>query len=217
MAFSVSHYLLARALDSAGMSEADVSVINTADPDMVGAFQSADVTAMVTWNPMVAEIKALPGATSVFDSSQIPGEIIDLMVANTDVLTDNPNFGKALAGIWYETATLMVSDTPEGAAARAAMGAASGTDQAGFEAQMAATRLFAAPGDAVAFVTSPDLGTTMDKVRTFLFDKGLLGSGAASADVIGIELPDGVVRGDAANVKLRFTDTSMKMAAEGAL
>jgi NitT/TauT family transport system substrate-binding protein len=215
--FSVSHYLLARALESAGMSEADVSVVNTADPDMVGAFQTPDVTAMVTWNPMVAEIITLPGATSVFDSSQIPGEIIDLMVANTDVLADNPDFGKALAGIWYETAALMVSDTPEGAAARAAMGAASGTDQAGFEAQMAATKLFAAPGDAVAFVTSPDLGTTMDKVRTFLFDKGLLGSGAASADVIGIELPGGVVLGDAANIKLRFTDTYMKLAVDGAL
>ncbi len=215
--FSVSHYLLARALDSVGMSEQDVTVINTADPDMVGAFQTADVTAMVTWNPMVAEIVTLPGATSVFDSSQIPGEIIDLMVANTQVLADNPDFGKALAGIWYETAAVMVADTPEGAAARAAMGAASGTDQAGFESQMAATKLFAMPADAVAFVTSPDLAGTMDKVRTFLFDKGLLGSGAATADVIGIELPGGVVLGDATNIKLRFTDTWMKMAADGAL
>jgi NitT/TauT family transport system substrate-binding protein len=215
--FSVSHYLLARALDSVGMSEQDVTVVNTADPDMVGAFQTPDVAAMVTWNPMVAEIVALPGATKVFDSSQIPGEIIDLMVANTEVLADNPDFGKALAGIWYEVAGLMVADTPEGAAARAAMGAASGTDQAGFEAQMAATKLFPTPAEAVAFTTSPDLGKTMDLVRGFLFDKGLLGSGAASADVIGIELPDGTVLGDAANVKLRFSDIYMKMAADGAL
>ncbi len=50
---------------------------------MVGAFQTADVTAMVTWNPMVSEIAALPGATKVFDSAQIPGEIIDMMVANS--------------------------------------------------------------------------------------------------------------------------------------
>ncbi|MGL5008475.1 MAG: ABC transporter substrate-binding protein, partial [Paracoccaceae bacterium] len=45
--FSVSHYLLARGLDSVGLSEADVTVVNTADPDMVGAFQTADVEAMV--------------------------------------------------------------------------------------------------------------------------------------------------------------------------
>ena len=215
--FSVSHYLLARALETAGMSERDVKVVNTADPDMVGAFQTADVTAMVTWNPMVSEIAALPGATKVFDSAQIPGEIIDLMVANTETLADNPDFGKALAGIWYETVALATADTPEGAAARAAMGAASGTDQAGFEAQLAATRLFDKPADAVAFTTSPDLATTMNHVRTFLFDKGLLGSGAPSADVIGIELPSGEVLGDPANVKLRFTDDWMQLAADGAL
>ncbi|WP_375450193.1 putative urea ABC transporter substrate-binding protein [uncultured Devosia sp.] len=215
--FSVSHYLLARALESAGMSERDVNVVNTSDPDMVGAFQTADVTAMVTWNPMVSEILALPDATNVFDSTKIPGEIIDMMVANTEVLKDNPDFGKALAGIWYDTMAIMTADTPEGAAARTAMGVASGTDQAGFEAQLAATKLFDKPADAVAFTASPDLATTMDKVRIFLFDKGLLGSGAPSADVIGIELPDGKVLGDAANVKLRFTDEYMAAAAAGTL
>lgn len=215
--FSVSHYLLARALDSVGLTERDVNVVNTADPDMVGAFQTADVTALVTWNPMVSEILTLPGATSVFDSSQIPGEIIDMMVANTEVLEANPDFGKALVGIWYETVALMTSDTPEGAEARAAMGAASGTDQAGFEAQLADTQLFAQPADAVAFVASPDLAKTMDLVRNFLFDKGLLGSGAPSADVIGIELADGTVLGDPNFVKLRFTNEYMKLAADGAL
>ena len=137
--------------------------------------------------------------------------------ANTEVVADNPDFAKALAGIWYETVGLMAQDTPEGAAARAAMGAASGTDQAGFEAQLAATRLFDKPAEAAAFVDSPDLATTMNHVRAFLFDKGLLGSGAPSADVVGIELPSGEVLGDPGNVKLRFTDAWMKAAAAGAL
>lgn len=215
--FSVSHYLLARALETIGSTERDVSVVNTADPDMVGAFQTPDVTAMVTWNPMVSEIAKLPDANLVFDSSMIPGEIIDLMVANTETVADNPAFARALAGIWYDTVSLMTAPTPEGAAARAAMGAASGTDQAGFEAQLAATKLFDKPADAVAFTTSPDLARTMDNVRSFLFDKGLLGAGAPSADVVGIELPDGAVLGDTGNVKLRFTDDWMQAAADGAL
>ncbi len=215
--YSVSEYLLARALESIGLKQADVKVVNTADPDMVGAFQTADVQAMVTWNPMVSEIAKLPDATEVFNSSQIPGEIMDLMVANTEVIKDNPDFAKALAGIWYDTVTLMTADTPEGAAARAAMGAASGTDQAGFESQLAATMLFAKPADAVAFTNGKDLSATMDHVRTFLFDKGLLGTGAASADAVGIELPDGTVLGDKGNVKFRFTDAYMKMAADGGL
>ncbi len=104
--FSVSHYLLARALESLKLTEQDVKVVNTSDADMVGAYKTADVSAVVTWNPLVATILEDPTAKKVFDSSQIPGEIIDLMVANTDVLKDNPDFGKALAGIWYETAAL---------------------------------------------------------------------------------------------------------------
>ncbi|MEK1932118.1 MAG: putative urea ABC transporter substrate-binding protein [Pararhizobium sp.] len=215
--FSVSHYLLARALESIKSSEQDVKVVNTSDADIVAAYETADVTAVVTWNPLVETILKNSTAKKVFDSSQIPGEIIDLMVANTDVLKDNPDFGRALAGIWYETAALMTADSAEGKAAREAMGSASGTDIKGFEAQMAATKLFSKPADAVAFTSSPSLPKTMDLVRTFLFEKGLLGSGAASADVIGIEMPDGKVLGDSANIKLRFTETYMKTAAEGTL
>ncbi len=215
--FSVSHYLLARALESLKLTEQDVKVVNTSDADMVGAYKTADVTAVVTWNPLVAAILEDPTAKKVFDSAQIPGEIIDLMVANSNVLKDNPNFGKALAGIWYETAALMTADSDEGKAAREAMGSASGTDLKGFEAQIAATKLFDKPADAVAFTASPNLPKTMDLVRNFLFEKGLLGSGAASADVIGIEMPDGKVLGDRGNVKLRFTETYMKAAADGSL
>jgi NitT/TauT family transport system substrate-binding protein len=215
--FSVSHYLLARALESIGSSERDVKVVNTSDADMVAAYQTPDVTAVVTWNPLVSTILEDKSAKTVFDSSQIPGEIIDLMVANSDVLKDNPDFGKALAGIWYDTMAVMTAATDEGKAARETMGSASGTDLAGFEAQMAATKLFDKPADAVAFTASPDLPKTMDLVRSFLFDKGLLGNGAPSADVIGIEMPDGSVLGDKANVKFRFTAAYMDAAAKGAL
>jgi NitT/TauT family transport system substrate-binding protein len=215
--FSVSHYLLARALETVKLSELDVKVVNTSDADMAAAYKTPDVTSVVTWKPIVSTILEDASAKKVFDSSQIPGEIIDLMVANTDVLKDNPNFGKALTGIWYETAALLTADTPEGKAAREAMGKASGTDLAGFQSQIDTTKLFDKPADAVAFTASPALPATMDLVRKFLFDKALLGNGAKSADVIGIEMPDGKILGDAANVKLRFTNTYMQEAVDGKL
>jgi len=214
---SVSHYLLARALETIGKVEKDVSVVNTSDADMIAAYQTADVTAVVTWNPLVAEILETPGAAKVFDSSDIPGEIMDLTVVNTETLSDNPAFGKALAGAWYETMLIMLSDTPEGAAARTAMGEASGTDLAGYDMQLASTEMFAVPADAVTFTTSKDVTLTMESVRTFLFERGLLGDGAASPDIVGIAFPDGSVLGDEDNVKLRFNADYMSMAADGAL
>lgn len=214
---SVSHYLLARGLDSIGATERQLTVVNTSDADMIAAFQTAAVTSVVTWNPLLSEILNTPDAHLVFDSSQIPGEIIDIMMVNTDVLAENPDFGKALVGAWYEAMAIMSSDTPEGIAARTAMGVASGTDLAGFDAQLATTQMFYTPADAVAFTNSPELPTTMDYVRNFLFEHGILGVGAPNADFVGIAFPDGTVLGDANNVKLRFDPTFMQMAADGAL
>ncbi len=214
---SVSHYLLARALDSIGATERQLTVVNTSDADMVAAFQAASVTSVVTWNPLLSEILKTPDSHLVFDSSQIPGEIIDIMMVNTEILAANPDFGKALVGAWYEAMAIMSSDTPEGVAARTAMAAASGTDLAGFDAQLATTQMFYRPAEAVAFTNGPDLPVTMDYVRTFLFDHGILGVGAPNVDFVGIAFPDGTVLGNPNNVKLRLDPSFMQLAATGGL
>lgn len=211
--FSVSHYLLARGLESVKLAEKDLKVVNTSDADMAAAFKTADVTAVVTWKPIVSTILEDKAAKKVFDSSQIPGEIIDLMVANTQTVKDNPNFGKALAGIWYETMAALEKDP----AAKEHMAKASGTDVKGFDEQLATTKLFAMPKDAVAFTTSADLKTTTERVSTFLFDKALLGKDAKSAEAIGVAFPDGSVYGDKGNVKLRYDASFMQAAADGKL
>ena len=213
---SVSHYLLARGLDTVGLSEADLDgVINTSDADMIAAYATDDVEAVVTWNPLVSEIMGSnPDATNVFDSSQIPGEILDLMVVNTETLAANPDFGKAVVGAWYEVMSLMAAGDPE---ALTAMATASGTDLAGYQAQLGATEMFFDPAAAVAQATSPDLPATMVSVAEFLFDKGILGEGAPSADYVGVAYPDGSTTGDAGNVKFRYDATYMQMAADGAL
>lgn len=209
---SVSHYLLARGLESVGMSEKDVKVVNTSDADMVAAYTTKDVTAVTTWNPLVSEILSMPNSTKVFDSSKIPGEIIDTLVVNTKTLQDNPKLGKALTGAWYEIMEKMQADQ----SVREHMGKASGTDLAGYEAQLASTKMFYSAKDAVEFVNSPDLKKTMQYVAEFSFAHGLLGEGAPDAGFIGIETPVGVY-GDKANVQLRFDPTYMQMAAEGKL
>lgn len=211
---SVSHYLLARALEGAGLSERDLTVVNTSDADMIAAYATDDVTSVVTWNPLLSEIAATPGSTKVFDSSNIPGEIIDAMMVNTETLAANPNFGKALTGAWYEVMALMEAGDE---AAFSDMAAASGTDLAGYNAQLATTKMFYKPADAVAFTQSAELPETMKFVAEFLFDKGILGEAAPSPEFVGVAFPDGSVYGDEANVKLRFDTSYMEMAVAGEL
>ncbi|MDY6798568.1 MAG: putative urea ABC transporter substrate-binding protein [Pseudomonadota bacterium] len=214
---SVSHYLLVRALDSVGLEERDINVVNISDADLVSAFQTDDVRHVATWNPLLSEVESFPGTTKLFDSSEIPGHIKDLALVKTETLQDNPALGKALVGAWYEVMDILKSDTEEGRKARAQLGQASGTDLAGYEAQLAATHMFWEAADAVTFINSDQAREAMDSVRKFSFDKGLLGQGAQSPDFVGIEFPDGSVMGDKGNIKFRFNDSFMKMAADGSL
>lgn len=214
---SVSHYLLARALESVKLVEKDIKVVNTSDADIVAAYATPAVTAVVAWNPQLSSIKAVPDSALVFDSSKIPGEIIDMMMVNTKTLKENPKLGKALVGAWFETIGIMAKDDATGKDARTAMAKASGTDLAGFEGQLKTTRMFYKPAEAVSFTKSPALVKTMDYVRKFSFDHGILGQGAKSVDIVGISFPGGKLLGNPKNVKLRYDPAYMQMAADGKL
>ncbi len=65
----------------------------------------------------MSQIAKTKGVTKIFDSSKIPGEIVDLMVVRTDILNrpdgSGQRFAKALAGAWYETTKLMTGAGPE--------------------------------------------------------------------------------------------------------
>ncbi len=209
---SVSHYLLARALEKSGMSEKDVKVVNTADADLVAAFNTPEVNAIVTWNPLLAAASKQPGSHLAFSSAQIPGEILDLLIVNTNTLKKHPELGKALTGAWYETLQVMAGDNDKARAARRQMGEAAGTDLAGFDQQLAATHLFSDAKTTLDFVDSPQLKATMQLVAEFSFKHGLLGDAAPGADVVGVETPAGNW-GNLDNIKLRFSDEFAKLAA----
>jgi len=213
---SVSHYLLARGLESVGLSERDVQVVNTSDADMVAVYGTDDVTAVATWNPLLGEVLSMPDSYKVFDSAQIPGEIIDLLVVNTQTLEQNPALGKALTGAWYEIMGIMSGDDDAAAVAKTSMAQASGTDLSGYEAQLASTEMFYTPAAALSLTNSPTLISTMQHVAEFSFEHGLLGEGAPDAGFIGIETPAGVY-GDDSNIQLRFNPTYMQMAHDGTL
>jgi len=214
---SVSHYLLIRALTSAGIRERDLKIINTSDADVVAAFSTPASTAVVTWKPQLSTVLAMPDAQLVFDSSKIPGEILDLMVVNTATLNANPKLGKALIGAWYETLGIMFKNDAAAKAAQTAMAKAAGTDLAGYSTQLATTRLFVTPADAYQFVIGDSVIKNMDLVRKFSFDHGILGQGSGSVDAVGIQFPAGKFLGDAHNVKMRFDPNYTKMAVDGTL
>jgi NitT/TauT family transport system substrate-binding protein len=88
---------------------------------------------------------------------------------------------------------------------------------AGYDSQLSTTKMFYAASEAVRFALSPELTKTMDVVRNFLFEHGILGEGAANPNFVGMSFPGGATLGNTGNLKLRFDPAFMKMAADGAL
>jgi len=210
---SVSHYLLARALSMNGMKEKDVKLINTSDADIAAVFASDKEGAVVTWNPPLMQCRNVKGAKLIFDSSRIPGEIIDMMV----VRSNTPDtLKKALVGAWYETMAVMSAKNKSADEAVAYMANFAGGTVAEFKAQLRTTAMFYTPTEAVKFTTGDKLKKTMNYVRDFSFDHGLYGD-AKNKDVVGISFPDGTILGSKKNVRLRFDPTFMKLAADGKL
>lgn len=216
--FTVSHYLLARALEMNGLSEKDVSITNVSDADIAPMFIANDSQkVVVTWNPMVMKIAQSPGVVSVFDSSKIPGEIQDLIVVRTETLKAHPEFAEVIIGAWYETIGTLSQRGAEADAAIAEVGKFGGSDLAETKAQLKTTAMFWTSTSALEFMLSPETKTAMERVRSFCFDHKLLGENAQSKDDVGIQYADGTVVGDKNNIKFRYDASFSKKHAEGGI
>ncbi len=215
---SVSHYLLVRALEMHGLKEPDLKVVNTSDSDIGPAFiADKSQKAVVTWNPMVMNIEQTPGVSKIFDSSKIPGEILDLLVVNTNVLNADSRFAEALVGAWYEVMNVMSQRGPEADKAMTAMAKRSNTSLNEYKAQLRTTAMFWTPEAAIDYTRGTEIKEKMDFVRNFCFKHGLLGENAPSVDIVGISYPDGTIQGDSRNIKLRFDTRLMEKAKTGQL
>ena len=215
---SVSHYLLARALEmQTDFNEYDLSIINTSDQTIGASFISNDDwPAVVTWNPIVMQVAQTPGVTKLFDSSQIPGEILDLCVVNKKALDENKAFGEALVDAWFKVMGIMVKRGSTRNEALSTMASLAGCEKTvEYTKQLETTFMFYNAQDAVSYVESQELKDDMDRVRRFCFDHGLLGENARSADEVGIMYPDGSVMGDKDNVQMWFDTSYVKRFIDG--
>jgi NitT/TauT family transport system substrate-binding protein len=221
---TVSQYLFERGMAMNGLESQikRVRLVNTSDSDIAAAF-IADTShdAVVTWKPLVSQILKTPGVTNIFNSSQIPGEILDLTVVRTDVLNRSDGFGKkfakALAGAWYETMALMSGQGPATAKVLAAIAEGSQDTLASYKEQLSTTHMLYTPQSALQLATSPEMKQKMTLVERFCFSHGLLGENTKSPDDVAIRYSDSTVQGKPDRVRLRFETAYMQLSSAGQL
>jgi NitT/TauT family transport system substrate-binding protein len=79
----VDHLLLDNALKKAGLKESDITLVNAKTNELPQVFAAKDVAAIGVWQPVAGQaLKAVAGSHIVYNSSDEPGLIYDVIAVN---------------------------------------------------------------------------------------------------------------------------------------
>lgn len=164
-------FFLARALEINGMTPKDVNVVSLELIDHAAAYAAGKVDAVVTFGP--ARIQLLKaGAEPLFDSSQIPGEIVDTLAASSEAIANNRENLQALVDARFEALEYFESNPAQASRKMARR------TQVKPEEMLGALRLLKQPSleDNVALLSQqdPSLVVSMGKLIRVMHDNGLI-------------------------------------------
>jgi NitT/TauT family transport system substrate-binding protein len=94
-------FVLSRALALNGMQAGDVKIVHLESNEQPSAFKSGLVDGAVTFDPYRAQLLR-DGAATLFDSTRIPGEIVDLVAVRAGVLDKQPKAVQSLLTGWFK-------------------------------------------------------------------------------------------------------------------
>ena len=107
-------FMLSRALAVNGMQPGDVNVVHLESNEQPSAFEKGQVDGAVTFDPYRAQFLRA-GANTLFDSSRIPGEIVDLVAVRSSVIENKPKAVETLLGGWLSATDYMKRDPADAA------------------------------------------------------------------------------------------------------
>jgi NitT/TauT family transport system substrate-binding protein len=163
--------MLARALEMNGMQPGDITPVLVPLFDHERAFRDHEVDAIITFEPRTSRLVA-GGAVRLFDSSQIPGEIVDLLVVREETLQRSAPLIRSLVHSFFQAQEYARAHPDEANRQGAQREQISPEDfaasMAGLEVpDLAANRRMLNPGPG-------NLGPTLARLSALLVKRGLL-------------------------------------------
>lgn len=205
---SVSEYCFARNLELLGIDRASVDFANM-DPGAAATAmrqKQEGIEAIIVWNPFVLDtLKARPEAKVLFDSSSIPGEIVDMVVMAKASLEKpgGDRFACAVADAFYAICGRM-EDPATRDDTLVALGAKfSDLDLETMKTVVEQTDFYETPALGKALFEGSELPAVMLRVVEFCVDQGIV----EKAVEYGF--------GSSGDVALRFDPTHIDCAAAG--
>ena len=155
---TVEQFLLDKALEANGMTEKDITYVNIKVQDCPAALLGKQVDAVAVWEPNKSQLLAkLPGSHVIFDSRSLPGQIPDLLVFQSKVVSARSQDVQGIVDAWYDAMDWWRKN-PDAAVqimADTAKDPGTPTEQIAFyKSFIQGTRIFSAPEAQAAFTQS---------------------------------------------------------------
>jgi len=98
----VAHLLFLKALETAGLSEDSVEILNVLTHETAQTLASGDVDAIAAWQPNSGQaLKSVAGSKAIFTSADAPGLIYDTLAVDPTSLSTRREDWKKVVKVWY--------------------------------------------------------------------------------------------------------------------
>lgn len=182
---AVGEYLLSRAFEIHGLRASDVEVVPLSPDRHRTAWDSDEIDAIVTFEPLVSPMVASSGRV-VFDSREIPGEIVDVLVVRADVLATRRDDLAHLLDAWF---AVLEQDRGAGSDGEAAIARIAGLSLEDTRRSLAGLR-FPSRAEAGSLIAgpSPALLPRTIRIRSWMLDRMLLRENVEPSRLFGADV-----------------------------
>jgi NitT/TauT family transport system substrate-binding protein len=184
---SLQHFYLNILLRGAGLSEADVEVVDLPADDSGEAFMMQEVDAAVTYEPWLTPGKNAEHGHLLTDSSKQPGLITDCLITRADVFNGRKEEFRAVGRAWADAVDYFKSDSDQAIDIMARNLGGGLEDPAVFAEMLRGVSMYDADGHREYFGTPDEPGPiyqTMQYAIDVWSDLGVLKVKVSPADVI---------------------------------
>jgi NitT/TauT family transport system substrate-binding protein len=179
---SVAQFILANALNTAGLSFADIEIVDLKAGDAGAAFVAGRVDAAVTWQPWLGRAQETEFGKILIDTRSLPGLVVDGIAVRPDVVAKTPELVDGLVRGWFKTIEFIASNPDE---ANAIMADSLGMTVDSTVAASKDLRFFGKAENAEFFGGEPSTANTLfDKAGEFYKSVGVLNNTVAAADTV---------------------------------
>jgi NitT/TauT family transport system substrate-binding protein len=87
---SISHFVLVRALNDAGLTQDDIEVVHVVTGEAPAAIEEGMVDAAAVWEPVLSEYANAHNVEPLFTSAEIPNQVVDVLIVKPELIEERP-------------------------------------------------------------------------------------------------------------------------------